>query len=314
MQLPAWNQPIPIRISSAIFDVFSKRLSGGAGRAVDDSVGSVRVRVRHNGASEVSDADACHAASEGSSGQKPWLQSSSEDALLSPPTFRSFSIIPALVRNPLFVEWKANARPSPAYDQTNGWFTSETLDAMRDIVERALHDMLTEDEFRSMSVIDKEHGRVADGRKGRQYTSVLRRKGHRSNHRRTQEYGRERIKELAALAPLAGASLDSAAGNTSHQQQPASSAPPSALAASKANAFKAGDRQRLPPSFSALNSQSDYEPSSQASRPDVMSQLSSEPASVFLTCGFIEKTLYPTLPRRYLKFGGDGDAGIWFRL
>jgi hypothetical protein len=286
--LPAWNQPIPIRISSAIFDVFSKRLSGGAGRAVDDSVSSVRVRVRHNGAPEVSDADACHATSEGSSGQKPWLQISSEDALLSPPTFRSFSIIPALVQNPLFVEWKANAQPSPAYDQTNGWFTSETLETMRDIVERALHDMLTDDEFRSMSAIDKEHGRVAGGRKGRQYTSVLRRRAHRMR-RRSQEYGRERIKELAALAPLAGASLDAVAGNASHQQQPASSAPPASLAASKANAFKAGGMQRLPPNLSALNSQSDYEPSSQASRPDIMSQLSSEPAACL---GFSDLWLY----------------------
>ncbi len=234
------------------------------------------------GSSEVLNTDACHAASESSSsGQKPWLHPSSQDALLSPPMSRSFSIIPVQVRHPLFEEWKSSAQLSAVYDCDKGWFTSESLDSMRDVVERALHGMLTVDELRSLAVIEKEHELAADGRKGRHYTSVKRCLSKvRQMRRRTQQYGRDRIKELAALAPVVGAAADSVAVNESRHQQPASST----AAPSKASNIKSNEKKHFAADGSAINSPFKFEPSSQMSRPDIMSQLSSTASVLFIWC------------------------------
>jgi hypothetical protein len=146
--------------------------------------------------------------------QKPWLQVSPEDALLAPPKHRSFSIIPVTVRHPLFKAWKAGASTLPAFDHTNGWFTSEALDAIRDIVERALHSMLTAEELHKLTELEKMHVGAAEGRKGRKYTSLLRHKKNSSHMRRNMEFRRENIERLASLAPLPAAS---AASSSSHQ-------------------------------------------------------------------------------------------------
>ena len=252
--------------------VFSNRSVAGAARSLDDSVGADDVRAPVIGTSEALDTSARGSESESGGGEpKPWLQPSSEDALLSPPTSRSFSIIPVHVRHPLLEEWKSSAQFSVAYDYDKGWFTSESLESIRNIVERVLHGMLTPDESRSLAAIEKEHERAADGRKGRHYTSVQRRSKARRTRRRTQEYGRDRIKELAALAPFAAAAADLTAGKESQHHRPVSSFPPPP----KAHTDKSEGKKLPSIDVSSMNSQSYFEPSSQSSRPDIMSQLSS---------------------------------------
>ncbi len=201
---------------------------------------------------------------------KPWLQVSPEDALLVPPKHRSFSIIPVIVRHPLLEEWKAGACTLPAFDHTNGWFTSEALDAVRDIVERALHSMLTAEELRKLAVLERMHVGAADGRKGRKYTSLLRRKKGSNHMRRSLEYRRENIERLASLAPLPAGS---SSVNQSIPRNPAAAAPSSTSSQTKQS-------QQPPSTISDPSSKSNSGYISSQNQ-NVMSQLSGTTAHEF---------------------------------
>ena len=270
-QSAAWYQPIPIRLSSTLWNVLYQRNPGGAARTVDDSVGDGGlVSMTDGNAAEAADTNSHNLGSETGSIQKPWLKPSPEDSLLSPASFRCFAILPVQVRHPLFEEWKTQMRPLPAYDHINGWIPSEALDAMRDVVQKALEGMLAPEESRSLSALEKQHERAADGRKGRQYTSLR-----RALHRRG-EYGRVRIEELAALAPHApapaSAAADSAPARESQSQQPAASA----RAASGATARKIRDSKVVAGNVDVAKHDANFEAkSSQPSAVEIMSQLSS---------------------------------------
>ena len=261
-QSPAWNQPIPIRLSTALWNFLSELNPGVVARLVDNFVGNVN----HGSNAEDVDSNGRNVGSDASSsGQKPWLQPSPEDALLSPPSFRCFAILLVQVRHPLLEEWKAQMRPLPAYDHINGWIASEALDGLRDVVEKALEGMLSPDESHRLNAINKDHGRAADGRKGRQYTGLRR--------NRRQEYGRIRIQELAALAPHApvpvAVAADLAAAGESQSRQPSSSA-------RKATGKKIRDSMVVSSKAALTNHDFDFESkSSQPSGVEIMSQLSS---------------------------------------
>ena len=95
-QSPAWNQPIPIRLSTALWNFLSELNPGVVARLVDNFVGNVN----HGSNAEDVDSNGRNVGSDASSsGQKPWLQPSPEDALLSPPSFRCFAILLVQVRH-----------------------------------------------------------------------------------------------------------------------------------------------------------------------------------------------------------------------
>jgi hypothetical protein len=233
--------------------------------SVDDAFAAVGDAAAAGGASAVPSA---HDAARDTDNpvQKPWLQVSPEDALLSPPKHRSFSIIPVLVRHPLFQKWKASASTLPAFDHTNGWFTSEALDAIRDIVERALHSMLTAEELHKLTELEKMHVGAADGRKGRKYTSLLRRKKNSNHMRRNKEYRRENIERLASLAPLPAASAGSSSSNQSRPRNPVAPALSSTSSQTKQS-------QQPPSTISDASSKSNSGYMSSQNQ-NVMSQLS----------------------------------------
>jgi hypothetical protein len=171
------------------------------------------------------------------------------------------------VQHPLFESWKQNTQPLQHYDFTYGWFTSEDLDASRLLVERALHSMLTIEESRSLASIEKEQCTAADGRKGRRYISSLQRR----DRRRSQMSKSIQIKALAALAPLA-ASADSVAARGGATQ----SSSASAVAALDSSNIKPSVHQHSASRASSAVPNGWFDPSSsQSSRAEVMSQLSS---------------------------------------
>jgi hypothetical protein len=280
LQSPAWNQPVHIKISSAVWSVFSNRHAKGPAPSVcDSSVAADEVEMVGSGNH---DPGACEAVGSNvddgvleaiSSDQKPWLEISPEDALLAPPSFRSFSIILAHARHPLFLEWKTNAKPLVAYDYNNGWFTSEVLDSVRDVVERCICSLLTPEESLTLVAFDKDHGIDAFGRKGRLYTGL-------HHHRRNKKGrgGQQRIEQLAALAPVAGHVASAATAKGLRSRQPAVP-----VAGSAANAGKLPQKQHTPSKVADVNPQADFESGrSQPSRQDVMSQLSSTSCCCFI--------------------------------
>ncbi len=277
LQSPAWNQPVHIKISSAVWSVFSNRHAKGPAPSVhDSSVVADEVGIGdHNPA-------VCEAAASGvddgvleanSSDQKPWLEISPEDALLAPPSFRSFSIIPAHARHPLFLEWKTNAKPLAAYDYNNGWFTSEVLDSIRDVVERCICSLLTPEECSALAAFDKDQSADAFGRRGRLYTGL-----HKHRRDKKGRGGQQRIEQLAALAPVAGHVAGAATAKGSRSRQPAVP-----VRGSAASAGKLPEKQHAPSKAADVNPQANFESGrSQPSRQDVMSQLSSTSCCFFI--------------------------------
>ena len=272
LQSPAWNQPVQIKISSAFWSVLSKRHAKGPAPSVCDSsvvADEVGLGDHDPGVCEAvdikGDDGVLEANSANSSDQKPWLEISPEDALLAPPSFRSFSIILKNARHPLFLEWKTNAKPLAAYDYNNGWFTSEALDSVRVVVERCICSLLTDEESRALAAFDKDHSVDAFGRRGRLHTL--------HHHKRTKRGrgGLQRIEQLSALAPVAGHVAGAATAEGSRSRQPAVP-----VGVSAANAGKLPEKHHAPSKAADVNSQANLESGrSQPSRQDVMSQLSS---------------------------------------
>jgi hypothetical protein len=321
-QCPVWNQPFHIRTSSAVWSVLLQRNAesvesdAGAGDAVNRDVGACDVPDDVPG----TDSDA----------QKSWLQTSPEDALLIPPSSRSFSLIPVQIRHPMFLEWKASARALDQFDPSNGWFSSEDLDSMRGVIEKALQSMLTDAERQSLAALEREHVLAQDGRKGRTYTSLLRNSTVLKSNRRSQLYKHDRIKKLEALAPIHRPSAGSASGNNTsssvnatvpnHAQGSRSnvSAASSAVAPGKSN-----QSQRLPAQAAAVTSQSNFEcRDGESSQLNVMSQLSStnclqsiEIAEVhFSLVNAADNTLNLTRRCRYFEPGRHCNSRLRFRL
>jgi hypothetical protein len=282
-QSPVWNQPIQIRTSSAVWSVLSRRNAEcAADSAVESEVGAGDTVTRDVGACDVV-APPDDVPGTDSDGQKPWLQPSPEDALLIPPSSRSFSIIPVQLRHPMFDEWKATIRALEQFDPSNGWFSSEDLDSMRGVIEKALQSMLTDAERQSLAALEREHVLAQDGRKGRTYTSLLRNSTVLKSNRRSQLYKHDRIKKLQALAPIHIPSAGSISGNATPASAKATvpalaqdsrsraSAASSAVAQGKSN-----QSQHLTAQAAALTSQSNLESrDGESSHLNVMSQLSS---------------------------------------